>query len=295
MDLAWLSLLALVLTILVSCTTTVNAGFVSIAFAWMIGVYLAPLWGQSIGLKAVVAGFPAELFLTLTGVTLLFTLAQVNGTLHRVAHRAVRLCRGKTGTIPLMFFGLALVLASVGAGNIAAAALIAPMAMAVASQAGIPAFLMVIMVAHGAVAGALSPFSPTGIIASGLMNRMGLSGLEWQTYVNNLLANAAVAVVGYALFGRRWLFARQSVSLELKRKETEGMTDLYGNNHKADVTNVLRLHHWLTLSVILLLIVGVIFLEIQIGMGAFAGAVLLILMRTADEREAVRTMPWPSS
>jgi hypothetical protein len=59
LDLAGLSLLALVLTVLVSCTTTVNAGFVAIALAWVIGVYLAPLSGQSIGLKGVVTGFPS--------------------------------------------------------------------------------------------------------------------------------------------------------------------------------------------------------------------------------------------
>jgi Na+/H+ antiporter NhaD/arsenite permease-like protein len=293
LDLAWLSLLALVLTVLVSCTTTVNAGFVAIALAWVIGVYLAPLSGQSIGLKGVVTGFPSELFLTLAGVTLLFSLAQVNGTLHRVAQRAVLLCRGKTGAIPLMFFCLALVLASVGAGNIAAAALIAPMAMAVASQAGIPAFLMVIMVAHGAVAGALSPFSPTGIIASGLMNRMGLVGLEWQTYANNLLANAVVAIAGYSLFGGGWLFARKSAAPHVdKVEETERRADQFFDDRKPDVAQALNLQHWLTLSVTFLLIVAVIFFETHIGMGAFAGAVLLILMRAADEREAVRAMPW---
>ena len=64
--------------------------------------------------------------------------------------------------MPIMFFGLALALASIGAGNIAAAALVGPTAMAVAGRAGIPAFLMAIMVAHGAIAGALSPFAPTG-------------------------------------------------------------------------------------------------------------------------------------
>ena len=114
---------------------------------------------------------------------------------------AVRGCRGNAGLIPVAFFGLALVLASIGAGNIAAAALVGPMAMAVADRAKIPAFLMTIMVAHGAVAGALSPFAPTGIIADELMGRMGMSGHEMRFYLANLLANAAVAFAGYAAFG----------------------------------------------------------------------------------------------
>jgi Na+/H+ antiporter NhaC len=125
------------------------------------------------------------------GVTLLFTLARGNGTLDRVVRLAVRGCRGNTGLIPILFFGLSCAIASIGAGNIATAALIAPLAMAVADRARIPAFLMTIMVSHGCIAGALSPIAPTGIIANGLMARMGMSGFERQNYLSNLLANAA--------------------------------------------------------------------------------------------------------
>ena len=45
---------------------------------------------------------------------------------------------------------------------------------------------MTLMVAHGCVAGALSPIAPTGIIANGLMARMGMSGFERQNYLYNL-------------------------------------------------------------------------------------------------------------
>ncbi len=153
MDLAWISLAALVLTIVLSCTTTVNPGFLAIALAWVIGVYVGPHWGRGFKVAEVLGGFPTELFLTLVGVTLLFTLAQGNGTLDRVARAAVRGCRGNAGLVPVLFFVLALTVASIGAGNIAAAALVAPIAMTVAEQARIPPFLMTLMVAHGSVAG----------------------------------------------------------------------------------------------------------------------------------------------
>ena len=73
-------------------------------------------------------------------------------------------------------FLLAVVLSSIGAGNIAAAALVAPPAMAAAGRLGIPPVLMILMVGHGAVGGSLSPFSPTGLVANGLLARMGLPG-----------------------------------------------------------------------------------------------------------------------
>ena len=59
----------------------------------------------------VTSGFPVSLFLTLSGVTLLFAQAQQNRTLDRIAHRAVRLCRGNAGLIPVMFFVLGCALA----------------------------------------------------------------------------------------------------------------------------------------------------------------------------------------
>jgi di/tricarboxylate transporter len=169
--LAWLSLLALVIAMIVSCFTQLNVGVLALALAWIVGVYVG-----SMTLNEVLAGFPVQLFLTLAGVTLLFTQAHLNGTLDRIAHASVRLCRGNVGLIPVMFFVLGGVIASVGPGNVATAAMLAPMAMAVAGRAAIPAFLMAIMVGNGAQAGALSPFAPTGIIVNGLMDKIGLAG-----------------------------------------------------------------------------------------------------------------------
>jgi len=202
MDLAWISLAALIVVIVVSCTTAINPGVLSVALAWLIVVALAPLCGQTLAPKDLLAGFPSDLFLTLVGVTLLFTQAHVNGTLERISRLAVRLCRGNAGLVPVMFFLLAAGLSSVGAGNIAAAALMAPLAMAAATRAGISPFLMTIMVAHGSLAGALSPFAPTGIIANKLMSeKMELTGVETITFGYNLLAQAIVGVAGFLLLG----------------------------------------------------------------------------------------------
>src|SRR5262245_35351667 len=97
--LASLSLGALAIAMIVRCTTQLNVGVLALACAWIVGVYVGGMRFED-----VVAGFPTQLFLTLAGVTLLFTQAQLNGTLDRIAHRAVRLCRGNAGFIPVMFF-----------------------------------------------------------------------------------------------------------------------------------------------------------------------------------------------
>ena len=58
----------------------------------------------------------------------------MNGTLDRVARHAVRLCRGNAGVIPIMFFAMTGLLSSIGPGNIASTALMAPLGMAVAGR-----------------------------------------------------------------------------------------------------------------------------------------------------------------
>ncbi|MEO7133914.1 MAG: SLC13 family permease [Vicinamibacterales bacterium] len=271
MNLAYVSLGALVVAILVSCFTELNVGILALALAWIVGVYVGGM-----PLNDVIAGFPVSLFLTLAGVTLLFAQAQQNHTLDRIAHRAVRLCRGNAGLIPIMFFVLGCALASMGPGNVSTAALLGPMAMAVAGRAAIPAFLMIIMVGNGAQAGALSPFAPTGVIVNGLMVKIGLPGHEWFTYWTNLAAHAAVAFGGYALFGGLKLFTSSPVvTIEHKPEDIE-----------FDTSN------WITIAVIAALLIGVLFFGVNVGMGAFAGAVILGAVGAADHKNAIKAMPW---
>jgi Na+/H+ antiporter NhaD/arsenite permease-like protein len=274
MNLAGISVAALVLAIVLSCFTSINVGVFAIALAWIVGVYVG-----GIPVATVMSGFPTALFLTLAGVTLLFTIAQCNGTLDRVAHHAVRVCRGHRGVVPIMYFMLAASLASIGPGNISTAALVAPMAMTTAIRARIPLFLMAIMVGNGANAGSLSPFAPTGIIVNGLMARIGMTGLQVETYVSNLLAHALVAFGGYFLFGGVKLFTEHSAA-----------TVVAESADPAD--GAFERRHWFTMAVIAALITSVIFFGVNVGMGAFLGATILVLSGAGDDRDAIKRMPW---
>ena len=203
MSLPVLSIVAFAIAIIISCVSQINVGFLSIAFAFIIGVFFG-------GMKVadVAAGFPTNLFLILVGVTLLFSQASVNGTLDKVAKQSVKLARGNVGVIPVLFFFLAAGLATIGAGNIATTALLAPVAMTVAGNLGISGFLMTVAVCCGANSGALSPFAPTGVIANGLLARIGITGQAWPTFFNNFIAEGFVGLSGYFLLGGYKLFSR---------------------------------------------------------------------------------------
>ena len=271
MTLAWISIAALVTAVALSCTTAINVGVLSLAMALVVGVYMG---GMSVG--AVLDGFPTPLFVTLIGVTLLFAIAECNGTLARVTGAAVRLCRGHAGALPIMFFGLGIIIATIGAGATPAAALLAPPAMAVAGRAGIPALLMAIMAGNGALAGTLSPFAPTGIVAYGVMRRIGLGGFEWQTFAYNALAHTVVGVAGFLVLGGWKLFRRRDTAVQAEDPHA----------------GVMDTRHWLTVAGIAALIVAVAGFGMDVGMTALIIAATLTLLRTVDESKAIQRMPW---
>ena len=290
MSLAAISVAALFLTVFLSCVTKLNVGVLAIALAWIIGAFFG-----GIPTEQIAAGFPVQLFLTLAGMTLLFTQAQLNGTLDKLALKAVTLCRGNAGVIPLMFFVVAASLASLGPGNIASAALVAPVAMAVGGQAKIPPFLMAIMVGNGANAGSLSPFAPTGIIVNGLMTKIGMPGLEWSVYATNLGMHAAVACAAYFLFGGARLFAlRSPVSGQSYAVAASGerVAPVPAGPAGPAPPEPLNRKNWITLATIAVLLISVMIFRINVGMGAFLAAAVLGLLRAADHGESMKKIPW---
>lgn len=269
MNPALISLLALLAAIVLSMTSRINIGSIAIALAWLVGVYLA-------GLKpdAIIAGFPASLFLTLTGVTLLFACAETNGTLERLAERAVGLVRGEKRWLPAVFFLLACLISTVGPGAISSVALIIPLAMAIGLRAGVSPFLTSLMVANGANAGNLSPVSSVGVIANAKMAEAGLGGHEGKVWLGNFVAHALVAVVAYVFF----------------RHETSANDDAAtGVEIQPQALTRTQL---VTVAVIACWILGVLLAKLNLGLSSFAAATLLITCRTADENKALKKVPW---
>lgn len=263
------SVLALALAIVLSCATQLNVGLIAIAAAWLIGVFLAGWPAASIA-----DGFPTQLFLTLAGVTLLFAVSEVNGTVHGIAARLVRLARGSARLVPLLFFLIAMIVATVGPGAIASVALVVPIAMPLGAQAGVPPLLTALMVANGANSGNLSPLSSVGVIANTKMAAVGLGGHEWKVWGANFAAHLLVGLAAWALFGGL-------------RREPPVRAQA-----KADTPPPFGWRQRLTTAVVAAWVAAVVLFGVHVGFSAFAAAVVLIVARAADETAAVRKMPW---
>ncbi len=279
MSLAWISVAALLLAVVLSCTTTVNIGVLALALALIVGVFFGDMSADD-----VLAGFPTELLFTLVSVTLLFSIANCNGTLARLTGYAVRLCKGNAIVLPAMFFLVGFVIATIGAGATPAAALLALPAMAAAARAGIPPLVMVVVAGNGVLAGTMSPFAPTGIVAHEIMARIGLDGYQWYTFGFNALAHTLVAIAGFVLFGG------------LKLRAAGSSTTLAAAGPTAMAISredqAMQKQHWLTACGIGGLIVAVVAFSLDVGMVAIIVAAALILLRAVDEEQAIKRMPW---
>lgn len=293
MDLAWLTLAALAVVVVLSCAARINPGIVAIALAWLIAFYATSdpqkpaekpqasdkpqaAKVEPLDLKSFLKDFPTEVFLTLLSVSLLFAQAEANGTTAALAGVAGRLARGKPAVLPIIFFLLALALGTAGPGNIAAAAVIAPLAMATARRTGLSPLVMALLVGHGAIATSVSPFSVSGATANTILHKAGIENVAWQIYLWNAAANAAAAVGGYLLF-RGWRHVGASLANEAATSAAESFA--------------LSRSQWLTLLAIAAMIVAVV-AGMPVGLAAIAAGTVVAALGLADERTTFQKIPW---
>ncbi len=266
---ALLSLLALLLVVAASLTSRVNVGVLAVALAWGVATFAAD-WN----VEQLMAAFPSSLFLTLLGVTLLFGIAQANGTMQAVTNRGIRLLRGRTALLPPFVFLLACLISTSGPGAIATTALLAPLAMGAAHRAKAPMLLMALMVGNGANAGNLSPISAIGAMVHALMEKAGLGGHSTAVLLMNFAAHAIVAIAAWAMFGGPAMWRDRPVVSDDARDE-------------------LTRAHWVTLAVGLLWVSTVLFLKYNPGLTAFAAAAVLVLIGVGEDSAMLKHVPWP--
>ena len=270
MSAAALSLLALLVVVTVSLTSRLNVGVLAVALAWGVAVF-----GAGWKVDQVMAAFPSSLFLTLLGVTLLFGVAQANGSMEALTHAGLRALHGHVAWLPLLLFLLAGVTSSLGPGSIATTALLAPIAMGLAHRARVPMFLTALMIGNGANAGNLSPISAIGVLVLSLMDKIGLGGHGSAVFLANFTAHALVALVAWALFGG--LALRKAPLLE----------------QEALIPVPFRLRHAVTFAVGAVWVAGVLLFKLPPGLTAFAAAGVLVLFGAGDDSAMLKQVPWP--
>lgn len=192
------SILVLIALFVAGTALPVNLGALGFFAAFLVGgttLHLAP--------DDIIAGFPADLFLLLVGITYLFGIAQTNGTIDLLVNWAVRMVRSRAAALPWVFFFVTALLTSIGA--LFAVAIVAPIAMRFAARFKMGEMLIGMMVVHGALAGAFSPISVYGSFVNGLMIDTGLPHSASTLFLIPFLFNVMIALVIFLVFGGRRL------------------------------------------------------------------------------------------
>ena len=198
MSIQLISIAVLVGVFVLATFLNVHMGALAFVATFVVGLGLADY-----SEKEILADFPAGLFVILVGVTFLFAIAKVNGTIDWLVDAAVSLVRGRVWAFPWIMFLIAACLAGIGAVPPAAVAIIAPTAMRIAQRYQISPLLMGLMVANGVSAGEFSPIGLFGIIVNDIAIENGVQSSPLLLFVSCFVVNAVLCYVLYAVITHR--------------------------------------------------------------------------------------------
>ena len=276
-----------------------NVGFLGIAFGIIVGGVFAGTPASK-----VMNAFPLSLFMILVGVTFLFGMAQTNGTMEKLTAYSIRACKGNTALVPIIIYILATFITTIGPGNIAGCALMAPVAMAIASKVKMPAFLMTLLVVGACNGAAFSPFAPTGIISNGIIAKCApelgipadyLNTLAWKIHFNSTIAQGFVNIGGFFVMGGlKWIREQKGAALDIDELAP-----------KPEPFNAAQTTTLLLVAILIILVVvpglpgvkGTLPKTItnmlsNVGSISFVLSIVLMLTGYGDSKAAVKVMPW---
>ena len=280
----WLSIGVLAAMFVLATALPINMGVIAFVGAFLVGTLVA-------GMKAkeILGGFPADLFLTLVGITYLFALAQNNGTIDWLVRLAVRAVRGRIAAIPWIMFFIAAGLTAVGAVSPAAVAIIAPIALGFAAKYRISPLLMGLMVIHGAQGGGFSPISIYGGITNKIVAKAGLPLSEMTTMLASLGVNLAVAALLFVMLGGTKLLS-QRVALD---GGAGGAAEPAVDPAAAAAPQGARWTQWATVAGLAALAVLTLFYKQDIGFVSITIGLLLTLAAPNLQKGALGQVSWP--
>lgn len=303
-----ISLAVLAIVFLVATLRGVNMGALALVASFVVGLTVYDATTDD-----VLAGFPADLFVILVGVTYLFALAKNNGTVDWLVHGSVRVVGGRVALVPWAMFAVCALVTAIGAVSPAAVAIVAPIAMGFALRYQIHPLMMGMMVVQGATAGSFSPIGIFGSITNGVVDSNDLPGSPTFLFAATFAAATTIAVVTYFAFGGRQLIAagRDEVKVAAMGAEAQAASlrathsGPTGTPHSAveanrsvradeDPEETYRLNpqRIVTLLGLVALMVGALGFELDVGFTALTIAVVLTLVYPKSAKGAVEKISW---
>ncbi|MBC2641199.1 MULTISPECIES: SLC13 family permease [unclassified Rhodococcus (in: high G+C Gram-positive bacteria)] len=200
----FVSIAALIALFAIGTMTPINMGVLAFAAAFVIGGWLSGL-----SMDDIFGFFPGSIFTIIVGITLLFGIARVNGTVDLIVSGALKLVRGKRWAIVWLMFFLGAGLMTMG--SVLAVGMLAPIAMPIAKRYKIDPLLMGMMISHGVLGAAFSPITVYGAFTNGWLQSAGLPTNPLALYLIPLGLSFVLALGLFLVRGRDLLRADDQV------------------------------------------------------------------------------------
>lgn len=268
MDIGVVSLIVLVIVIAVGFIKKTNVGLLAIAAAAILGYGTGAFTG-----KEIIAGFSSSLFMTLLGVTLFFGVVQSNGCLELLMRKIVNAFGTKVWLIPILMYVVGWGMAAIGPGCVPALAFVAALAVPIAHETGYNPIMLMLIGDLGSYSGRFSPITPEGVLIDQLMTEQNIQGVIGPMLINTMIGSVILSIIVFIFYKGYKVNGANRVKEE---KETEKF------NSKQIIA----------LISILIMLAGVIFLSMDVGLAAFIVATALILLNVGDQKTAMKGIPW---
>lgn len=202
--------------------------------------------------KQLIAGISASMFATLVGITLLFAAVTQTGALDLLARKIIALAGNRMWIIPIAVYI---------AGFI------------VAVEVGFDPIMLVLIGEAGLMAGRMTPITPEAAIITKAAADAGIDNVMGTVLLCQTLVTMIYSVIMWVIF------KGYKVKTPLNPIEKNSLPKF---NSKQIIA----------LCGVLLMMILLIFCNVNIGIAAFGVAALLFLLGVADDAKAIKALPW---
>lgn len=278
-------MIGIIIAIALGYKFNVNMGVTGMVFAWIVGCLM-----MGMKVKEVVALWPNGVVFQLLSITLFFGFACCNGTMQAVADHLLYAVRNQSWMIGIAIYFIAIVLGAIGCPPPAANAIMAVIGFSIGLPAGLHPVIIAWGVCHGAAIGACMPWAASGAVVNSTIAANGFeaeaAGMTWGFFFAYFLITTIILIVLYFVFKGHKL---QTVNVQ-----------------KPQPFNDIQKKNLIIIAIVVGLVVipsmlskfvknptlGFLASRLDIQMLSFVGFVVCVLMKLADQRAAIKSVPW---
>ena len=265
---AIISIVLFIATIILAFVRKNNIGVLAMA----IGVIAVRIFGLTD--KDLINGVSVSLFVTLVGITLLFSIVTNTGALDLLARKIVALAGKRIWLLPILISLTGFAIVAIGPGGVPVLAIIPPLAVSIAIQVGYDPLMMACIGITGMLSGRFSPLTPEGNIIINAVNEGGFAGFANPAImVNTFLTSVIISLVLFFMFGGHKVKAPENM-------EAQRVTEKFNGKQIAALVGIAAM------------LVLIIFVGVNIGLAALCVSAVLLLFRVADDGVCIKAMPW---